>query len=122
MQQFALDKCALKNIIYCGRALIFCVLEYLADYDPVNPTYNHFTQVVWKSTTDLGTSRLPGPLETNARVLRVRLLPLQQHLRGSDGVVLRLSVQPRRERRRPGPVSPLAPTLFASRSHDTSQR
>jgi len=23
-------------------------------YDPVNPTYLHFTQVVWKSTTELG--------------------------------------------------------------------
>ncbi|KAJ7930089.1 CAP domain-containing protein [Mycena leptocephala] len=33
MQQFVLDK---------------------SDYDPANPTYNHFTQVVWKSTTDLG--------------------------------------------------------------------
>ncbi|KAJ6466678.1 CAP domain-containing protein [Mycena vitilis] len=25
-----------------------------SDYDPSNPTYNHFTQVVWKSTTQLG--------------------------------------------------------------------
>ncbi|KAF7352500.1 hypothetical protein MVEN_01214900 [Mycena venus] len=25
-----------------------------SDYDPANPTYNHFTQVVWKSTTQLG--------------------------------------------------------------------
>ncbi|KAJ6539679.1 CAP domain-containing protein [Mycena capillaripes] len=25
-----------------------------ADYDPAQPTYNHFTQVVWKSTTQLG--------------------------------------------------------------------
>lgn len=24
------------------------------DYDPSNPTYNHFTQVVWQSTTQLG--------------------------------------------------------------------
>ena len=25
-----------------------------ADYNPANPTYSHFTQVVWKSTTQLG--------------------------------------------------------------------
>lgn len=25
-----------------------------ADYDPSNPQYSHFTQVVWKSTTELG--------------------------------------------------------------------
>jgi len=25
-----------------------------ADYDPSTPTYNHFTQVVWKDTTQLG--------------------------------------------------------------------
>ncbi|KAJ7129351.1 CAP domain-containing protein [Mycena epipterygia] len=25
-----------------------------SDYNPANPTYNHFTQVVWKSTTQLG--------------------------------------------------------------------
>ncbi|KDQ64355.1 hypothetical protein JAAARDRAFT_166489 [Jaapia argillacea MUCL 33604] len=24
------------------------------DYDPSHPTYNHFTQVVWKSSTELG--------------------------------------------------------------------
>ncbi|KAK7062003.1 pathogenesis-related protein 1 [Favolaschia claudopus] len=27
-----------------------------SEYDPENPTYNHFTQVVWKSTTQLGCS------------------------------------------------------------------
>ncbi|KAJ6538508.1 PR-1-like protein [Mycena vulgaris] len=27
-----------------------------SEYDPTNPTYNHFTQVVWKSTTQLGCS------------------------------------------------------------------
>ena len=26
----------------------------LGDYDPANPTYNHFTQIVWKSTTQVG--------------------------------------------------------------------
>ncbi|KAJ7631763.1 CAP domain-containing protein [Mycena rosella] len=26
------------------------------DYDPANPTLNHFTQVVWKATTQLGCS------------------------------------------------------------------
>jgi hypothetical protein len=26
----------------------------LADYDPKNPTYSHFKQVVWKSTTQVG--------------------------------------------------------------------
>ncbi|KAF9525785.1 CAP domain-containing protein [Crepidotus variabilis] len=25
-----------------------------SSYDPNNPTYSHFTQVVWKSTTELG--------------------------------------------------------------------
>ncbi|KAF5359020.1 hypothetical protein D9758_004850 [Tetrapyrgos nigripes] len=25
-------------------------------YDPANPTYNHFTQVVWKGTTEVGCS------------------------------------------------------------------
>jgi pathogenesis-related protein 1 len=25
-----------------------------ADYNPANPTYTHFTQVIWKSTTQLG--------------------------------------------------------------------
>ncbi|KAK7000997.1 SCP domain-containing protein [Favolaschia claudopus] len=27
-----------------------------SEYNPENPTYNHFTQVVWKSTTQLGCS------------------------------------------------------------------
>jgi len=26
----------------------------IADYDPKNPTYSHFTQVVWKGTTQVG--------------------------------------------------------------------
>ncbi|KAJ6583763.1 CAP domain-containing protein [Mycena sp. CBHHK59/15] len=33
------------------------VAQFTADeseYDPSNPTYNHFTQVVWKATTQLG--------------------------------------------------------------------
>jgi uncharacterized protein YkwD len=33
------------------------VASFVADegqYDPANPTYLHFTQVVWKSTTELG--------------------------------------------------------------------
>jgi uncharacterized protein YkwD len=31
------------------------------DYDPSNPTYSHFTQVVWKSTTDLGCAMVECP-------------------------------------------------------------
>lgn len=27
---------------------------YKADYDSSNPTYSHFTQMVWKGTTELG--------------------------------------------------------------------
>lgn len=31
------------------------------DYDPKNPTYSHFTQVVWKGTTDLGCALVTCP-------------------------------------------------------------
>ena len=31
------------------------------DYDPNNPTYSHFTQVVWKSTTELGCAVITCP-------------------------------------------------------------
>ena len=31
------------------------------DYDPNNPTYSHFTQVVWKSTTELGCAMVDCP-------------------------------------------------------------
>ena len=31
------------------------------DYDPNNPTYSHFTQVVWKSTTELGCAVVTCP-------------------------------------------------------------
>lgn len=27
---------------------------YVADYDPINPVPSHFTQVVWKETTEVG--------------------------------------------------------------------
>lgn len=29
-------------------------LGYVAQYNPNNPTYSHWTQVVWKSTTSVG--------------------------------------------------------------------
>jgi len=32
-----------------------------SDYDPNNPTYSHFTQVVWKSTTELGCAMVDCP-------------------------------------------------------------
>jgi hypothetical protein len=34
------------------------IIDFLfsASYDPKNPTYSHFTQVVWKATTELGCS------------------------------------------------------------------
>lgn len=28
------------------------------DYDPQNPVYSHFTQVVWKATTQLGCAKV----------------------------------------------------------------
>jgi len=31
------------------------------DYDPKNPTYSHFTQVVWKSTKQLGCAMVDCP-------------------------------------------------------------
>jgi len=31
------------------------------DYDPKNPTYSHFTQVVWKSTKELGCAMVDCP-------------------------------------------------------------
>jgi len=31
------------------------------DYDPKNPTYSHFTQVVWKGTTELGCAFVTCP-------------------------------------------------------------
>lgn len=32
-----------------------------SDYDPTNPQYSHFTQVVWKSTTQLGCAVVTCP-------------------------------------------------------------
>ncbi|KAL8279046.1 hypothetical protein RQP46_008504 [Phenoliferia psychrophenolica] len=32
-----------------------------ADYDPANPMYSHFTQEVWKSTTQLGCAQATCP-------------------------------------------------------------
>ena len=31
------------------------------DYDPKNPTYSHFTQVVWKGTKELGCAIVTCP-------------------------------------------------------------
>lgn len=31
------------------------------DYDPSNPVYSHFTQVVWKATTELGCAEITCP-------------------------------------------------------------
>lgn len=33
----------------------------VVDYDPKNPTYSHFTQVVWKSTKELGCAFVTCP-------------------------------------------------------------
>ena len=34
------------------------------DYDPKNPQYSHFTQMVWKGTTDLGCAFVVCPSGT----------------------------------------------------------
>lgn len=41
---------------YPGLDMTFVLISkcYIGEYDPNNPTYSHFTQVVWKSTTQLG--------------------------------------------------------------------
>lgn len=37
-----------------GQQVVDAWMSEEAQYDPNNPTYSHFTQVVWKSTTQLG--------------------------------------------------------------------
>ena len=48
---FTQDKRMLRCAITILRVWRVCGL---AEYDPLNPSYNHFTQVVWGSTTSLG--------------------------------------------------------------------
>ena len=35
-----------------------------SDYDPSNPTYSHFTQVVWKGSSQLGCAVVTCPADT----------------------------------------------------------
>ena len=37
-----------------AKAAVALFMSDAAAYDPANPTLSHFTQVVWKNTTELG--------------------------------------------------------------------
>lgn len=52
VQLWASEACELE----CSFPLLVKVADRMvsAEYDASNPTYSHFTQMVWKSTTELG--------------------------------------------------------------------
>jgi pathogenesis-related protein 1 len=39
---------------FTAEAAVNLFIQDGSEYDPVEPTYNHFTQVVWKGTTSIG--------------------------------------------------------------------
>lgn len=53
-QNLAAGASTATTVSQSGQAIVNAWMAEEKDYDPSNPTYSHFTQVVWKATSELG--------------------------------------------------------------------